>query len=103
MTTKFEIYLGLIDKDTKQQEITTDNAYKICTNICKNCSIQKFMGSYINDNIKVIQEKSFKIELLDKTDDEIRDIAQQLKTTFNQEGVIVNKVLTDNQVIWVGE
>ena len=99
MTTKHEIYLGLNDKDTKQQEITTLNAYKICVNICKDCSIQEIMGFYTHSNGEVVQEKSFKIELFEKSDDEIKDIAGQLKTAFNQESVIINKVLTDTQFI----
>lgn len=60
MTTKYEVYLGLNDKDTKQQEITTLNAYKICVNICKDCSIQEIMGFYTHSNGEVVQEKSFK-------------------------------------------
>ena len=46
-----------------------------------------------------MQEKSFKIELFEKSDDEVKDIAEQLKTAFNQESVIINKVLTDTQFI----
>lgn len=30
---KFTLFIGLCDKDTKQQEVTTLNAYKILDNI----------------------------------------------------------------------
>ena len=39
MIKKFTLYLGLNDKDTKRQEVSTIEAYKIITNILGGCLI----------------------------------------------------------------
>lgn len=38
MLTKFNLYIGLNDKDSKVQEISTLDAYKIIGTICGDCS-----------------------------------------------------------------
>lgn len=99
METKFTIYLGLNDKDTKQQEITTLNAYKIAVNIVGDCSISELTGYYTHNDNEVVIEKSLKIEVFGKSENEIKVIAEQLKTTFNQECVIIQKQVVDSLFI----
>lgn len=99
MSEKFEIYLGLNDKDTKKQEVTTLDAYKICVNICKECSISEMTGFYTHNNGEVVVEKSLKIEIFGKNGQEVKTLAEQLRVTFNQESVIVNKILTQTEFI----
>lgn len=98
-TTKYEVYLGLNDKDTKKQEIATLEAYKITANICKDCTITEATGFFTHQNGTVVIEKSLKIELFEKTEEQIKEIANLLKIAFNQESVIVNKVITKSAFI----
>lgn len=99
METKFTIYLGLNDKDTKEQEITTLNAYKIAVNIVGDCSISELTGYYTHNNNDVVIEKSLKIEVFGKPETDIKQIAEQLKLTFNQECVIIQKQIVDSLFI----
>ena len=46
MFTKFNLYIGLNDKDTKQQEILTTDAYKIVGGIVGDCTITEGKGLY---------------------------------------------------------
>lgn len=99
METKFTIYLGLNDKDTKRQEITTLNAYKIAVNIIGDCSISELTGYYTHNDNEVVIERSLKIEVFGNTESDIKTIAEQLKTTFNQERVIIQKQIVDSLFI----
>lgn len=99
MDRKFELYLGLNDKETKRQEINTLDAYKVAANVCKDCSISELTGYYTHDNGAVVIEKSLKIELFGKEKTEVQAIAEQLKTIFNQELVIINEILVNSQFI----
>lgn len=45
MFTKFNLYIGLNDKDTKQQEILTTDAYKIVGGIVGDCTITEGKGA----------------------------------------------------------
>ena len=99
MTEKFTIYLGLNDKTTKRQEISVLNAYKIAANICKDCSISELTGYYTHNNGAIVIEKSLKIELFCKTESEVKTIAEDLKVVFNQESVIINKIVCNSTFI----
>lgn len=44
MFTKFNLYIGLNDKDSKVQEISTIDAYKIIGAICGDCTITEGKG-----------------------------------------------------------
>lgn len=43
---KYTMFIGLNDKDSKIQEITTIDAYKIIMRIVKDCTIQESKGCY---------------------------------------------------------
>lgn len=90
---KYTLYVGLNDKDSKQQEITTIDAYKIIVNVCKNSGLDGFTlteatGFYIHNDGEITTEKSIKIEVLFVDDKTINNIIKQLKTILNQESVV---------------
>lgn len=99
MQEKFTLYLGLNDKDTKCQEIDTLTAYKLAVNIIGDCSISELTGFYTHNNGQPVIEKSLKIEVFGKTETEVKTIAEQLKTTFNQETVIIQKQVVNSMFI----
>ena len=72
MQEKFTIYLGLNDQITKQQEIQTIDAYKLCVNIVGSCSINEIQGYYKHDDGTTTFEKSFKIEVFEQTEKKIK-------------------------------
>jgi len=96
MTIKKTIYLGLNDKTTKTQIISTLEAYKmvnaLITNQFDGGTIFEAQGIYKHDNGHVVIEKTLRIELLlFNTDDvlKINDLIKTLKIIFNQESVAV--------------
>lgn len=88
MFTKYTLFLGLNDKNTKKQEITILEAYKILMNLLDNATITEATGFYKHDDGTLIIEKSLKIELIDFNNNlNINKIIEDLKKLFNQEAV----------------
>ena len=85
------LILGLNDKDTKKQEITTLDAYKITMNILtehfSGATITEAQGFYKHEDGTLTFETSLKIELLFADDKQVSEVIEQLKTTFNQESI----------------
>lgn len=85
------LILGLNDKDTKKQKISTKKAYKITMNILSEhfsgATITETKGFYKHDNGTLTFETSLKIELLFAEDKQVLEVIEQLKTIFNQESI----------------
>ena len=83
--------LGLNDKDTKRQEISTSDAKTIVTNLaCKyfwGASIHENEGVYTHENGEIVIERSFQIWTF--TDKDYMQFVEDLKTIFNQESIMV--------------
>lgn len=88
---KYNLYVGLNDKTTKKQEVTTDCAKDIVNKVCGDCSIQEIVGYYTHENGEQVKENTLKVELLFKSEDEVRLYCQDLKKLLNQESIAVNK------------
>lgn len=90
---KYTLYVGLNDKDSKIQEISTIDAYKIIVNVCKTSGLDGFTigeatGFYVHENGEVVTEKSLRIEILFTTNEVIDAIIKDIKTILNQESVV---------------
>lgn len=85
------IRLGLNDKDSKKQEVTTLDAYKIVNNLLVRTfwiwTISESFWIYTHENWEVVQEKTLVIDLY--TDKDYYDFVEELKILFNQESVMV--------------
>lgn len=93
---RFDLYVGLNDKNTKTQVLDTITCYKVVQNVLIKAGISGFTifeanGFYIHDNGEIAIEKSLKIEILFTTEEIIKKIVEQLKTLLNQESVIVQQ------------
>ena len=92
---KFTLYLGLNDKDTKKQEISTPEAYKVVSRLVASefdgGTIYEARGIYRHDSGEVVEEKTLRIELLFTTIEKVRDLVGALKRIFNQESVAVQR------------
>lgn len=96
MTIKKTIYLGLNDKNTKTQIISTLEAYKIVNNLITKQfdggTIFEAQGIYKHDNGIIVIEKTLRIELLLFNGHDIKKVDNLitiLKNVFNQESVAV--------------
>ena len=85
--TKHILYVGLNDKDTKKQEISTKQAKDYLFNLIGDCTISDATGHYTHDNGMAVLEKSLRIEMLFKKNDEVMRYAQAIKSKLNQESV----------------
>lgn len=93
MTKKFTLYLGLNDKDTKVQKISTIEAYKMLTNVLmknfEGATIFEATGIYKHDDGTFVIEPTLRIELLFAEEHKVRALVDMLKLMFNQESVAV--------------
>lgn len=90
--TKHTLFIGLNDKDTKQQKIAIVEAYKILYNILRavgyeGATISEATGFYTHENGAIVIEKSLRVEVLFADDKKTDDLIQQLKIVLNQESI----------------
>ena len=97
--TKFILFLGLFDKDSKAQEISTLNAFKIASNLVTDIvgygTITEAMGIYTHDDGTIVNEPTLRIEITGSELEKIKRPAIVLKQAFNQESVALEKVNSD--------
>lgn len=102
------LYVGLNDKNTMNQEITTDVAqdliYYLLLNNELDATISLNNGIYTHkDTMSITVENSFKIEMLcfenEKTFiNKIKNIVSYLKTCLNQESIAVVKEYLNSEL-----
>lgn len=88
---KFTMYVGLNDKDTKQQEIKTEDAMKVVSKVVGDNTMQIVHGHYTHDNGEQVDETTLKVELLFKEFDEVKLYCQDLKRLLNQESIALSR------------
>ena len=85
--------MGLNDKESKKQEISTLEAYKVAINIIKALSeggtIYEAHGFYTHQDGSVTIEPTLRIELMFIEKSTVQLIVDRLKTAFNQESIAV--------------
>lgn len=105
--TKYNLTIGLLDKDSKVQEIGTVHATKLVTRIVVNSigfgTILDANGVYTHDDGTIVTEPSIRVEILDTegtiTKDKIVDIARQLKLALNQESILFEQQVITGEFI----
>ncbi len=100
---EFTLKMGLLDKDTKKQEIGTLDAYKICINylmsITDGATITEGKGIYKHTDGTVVIEPSFIITLNFIEKPVVLEIIKQLKILFNQETIVLSETVTDSDLV----
>ena len=101
---KITLYIGLNDKDSKVQEVSTLDAYKMVSNIIGvDSTITEGRGIYKHDDGTVVFETSLVVEILDldNTFDKgwVKNKVEQIKTLLNQESVAVQYQDVDSELI----
>lgn len=93
--TKYTLCMGLNDKDSKRQMISTVEAYKIVSNLVSQMfdggTIYEADGVYKHDDGTIVIEKTLKIELLFAEQKDVKDFCETLKRVFNQESIAVQR------------
>lgn len=90
---KFTIYLGLNDKDTKIPKYPTESGREIAQSLAAQhvgaATTSICHGVYTHDSGEIVLENTVRIELLMVEKDTVKKFVDILKTTFNQESVLV--------------
>ena len=90
--TKHTLFIGLNDKDTKTQQISTIEAYKIIYNLLQSvkyegATISESTGFYTHKSGVIVIEKSLRVEVLFATMDKTESFINLVKVALNQESI----------------
>ena len=94
MIEKYTLYIGLNDKDTKTQKVSTLEAYKVLENLLLNynvvgATIFEAKGLYKHDNGDYVIENTLRVEIMFVEKAIIKKIVENAKTILNQESIAV--------------
>ena len=97
--TTVNLYIGLNDKDTKQQELTNlDAKAEISTILFKyfpnGFTLQECQGMYRHKDGTVVCENTIKVILFDYNIGLVLDAVKDLKLKLNQECIAVEQIKT---------
>ena len=102
-TNTYTLFVGLNDKVTKLQEISTLNAYKMAMNvvgdICGGGTISEAQGFYTHDSGEIVIEQSLRIELAMVNEEQVMEVIEQLKVVLNQESVLMQAQIVENKYV----
>lgn len=91
---KYEIFIGIKDKDSYQERLTVDDFRSILTEICTEkqigFSLLTQLGGY-SHNKGYTTETSLRIILIGIDEDEITRLSERLKKKINTDAVLVTK------------
>lgn len=90
---KYTLYIGLNDQNTKQQEISTLEAFKIVQNILSDKTgggtVYNATGIYKHDCGEIVIENTLRVEIVAAPLEAVKNAIQIIKTALNQEAVIL--------------
>ena len=104
---KYTLSIGLNDKDSKVQKITTTEAYKIIENILlsnqiEGCTIYEAKGIYKHDSGIITTENTLRVEVYDFDNKLINNIIESIhaiKAALNQETVALESNTIESELI----
>lgn len=101
--TQYTLYVGLNDKDSKVQEVSTLEAFKMVTKLCTSytsgATIFEADGIYKHDDGTVVVEKTLRIELMFIDLQTVKTIANTIKRQLNQESVVLMTKEVESELI----
>lgn len=100
--TKFTLFVGLNDKDSRQQEINTVDAYKIISNMITAAfdggTVSEATGIYKHQDGSFTTETTLRIEILFASVEQIKPLVQELKKVLNQETIAVQQEVINSEL-----
>lgn len=99
---KYTMYIGLNDKDTKKQEITTEKAINLVCGILANngitdVTIYNSLGCYTHEDGERVTENSLIVTMFFIEYIQISNVIVDLKEILNQECIILEKQEINSQ------
>ena len=96
MIIKYNIYIGLNDKDSKKQEVSTRRAREEVIKILNanniiGLTMYEVTGVFQHEDGILTFEKSLKVELLEVKKEEVLKSIEELKTALNQESIMLEE------------
>lgn len=97
---EYTLFIGMNDKDTHKQELSTEKFKERIANTLGDCTIREgATGYYTHDNgIRVI-EKSLEVTKFGGTKKSIVNMVKQLKQILNQECIILKTQVSKSDFI----
>jgi hypothetical protein len=93
--TETRVYIGLNDAETREQLYETETYLDILKEVCRNCqiafSVDVEEGGYFHEDGEYVQETSLVLVLIDAEREKVKQVAQELRTRFHQESVLVTE------------
>ena len=93
--TETRIYVGLNDGETRAQLYDTETYLSILKDICRSChvafSVDVEEGGYYHEDGEYTEETSLVLILINTERDVVDKIAQELRTRFHQESVLITE------------
>ena len=104
---KYTLSIGLNDKDSKIQKISTIEAYKMVENILMNNTIEGFTiyeakGVYKHENGEIVKENTLRVEIYDFDNTLATKIIASIhtiKSVLNQESVALESQTIESELI----
>lgn len=104
---KYVLSIGLNDKDTKVQKVSTLEAYKMVENTLFNNNIESFTiydakGVYKHENGEITKENTLRVEIYAFDGDikrQVVEIINIIKVVLNQESVALEIVETYSELV----
>lgn len=89
----YRLFIGLNDKNTLTQEISTQEARGIIARVCGDCTLSEAAGVYtMQSNGVQVSENTVICDLFGRTWSEVVGICEALKVALNQESIAVMEV-----------
>lgn len=100
---KYLIYVGLNDRITKNQEVSTIDAFKMLSNFAVKFvgygTITEARGVYTHDDGTPVIENTLRCEFSGADFESVKKFAEAAKIALNQESVMFEEVQTNYQFI----
>lgn len=88
-----QVYIGLNDSKTREQELDTDDYISTMKDVCREFgvpfSFDVVEGGYIHDDGEYTEEKSIVLTFIDVPQNTVDAIAKKACGLFNQESVLI--------------
>ena len=96
MIIKYNIYIGLNDKDSKKQEVSTRRAKQETIKILNHNNITgltmyEVMGVFKHEDGATTFEKSLKVELMEVKKEDVLKSIEEWKRGLNQESILLEE------------
>ena len=104
--TRYTLTIGLFDKDTKRQKISTDIAIRIVSDLVVNVigygTIHTGNGIYTHNNRSIVVEPSlvYFVDGEKEEESKINTLAWSIKKALNQESIMLEKQEVNMCFIW---